>query len=254
MPPSHSHKTPQALPLTVWPCIDPEQSARTATYLLTAELAQRIVTEFCPPDGLVVDPFASSEGVVIAAAVENQRIGIGVVPESKRLDSARHRMVSAIPVEHRAAAHFLYGDARRLGTVLADVTGWVDLIVCCPPYPNEVTGHRDERGETAMEEIFTGCARLLNPGGLLVTVTRNVRTGDGRLIDRAALTVALAREAGFRYLQHIVTVNAAPDGGSSVLYSAKVETAEQVSLSPRSDVLVFAASEAAPAPEGAPGR
>ena len=67
--------------------------------------------------------------------------------------------------------------------------------------------------QRAMAEVLAGCAQLLRPGGLLVTVTKNTRRA-GRLNDLAAATVQLATQAGFGYLQHLVALHAAVrDGG-----------------------------------------
>ena len=49
------------------------------------------------------------------------------------------------------------------------------------------------------------CLDLLRPGGILVTLTTNSRRA-GRLVDRAGTAVALARDAGFSYLQHVIVL------------------------------------------------
>jgi modification methylase len=65
----------------------------------------------------------------------------------------------------------------------------------------------------AMTAVLAGCAQLLGPEGLLVTVTKNTRRA-GRLNDLAATTIQLAEQAGFGYLQHLVALHAAVrDGG-----------------------------------------
>lgn len=66
-----------------------------------------------------------------------------------------------------------------------------------------------------MVEVLAGCARVLRPGGLLVTVTKNTRRA-GRLNDLAAATVQLAEQAGFGYLQHLVALHAAVRTGGLV--------------------------------------
>ena len=63
--------------------------------------------------------------------------------------------------------------------------------------------------------MLAGCAQLLRPGGLLVTVTKNTRR-VGRLHDLATVTVGLAEAAGLGYLQHIVALHAAVRDGALV--------------------------------------
>jgi hypothetical protein len=59
-----------------------------------------------------------------------------------------------------------------------------------------------------MATVYAGCLQILRPGGLLVTVTRNLRR-QGRVFDLAGATVTLAEQAGYQYLQHVVALLAA---------------------------------------------
>jgi hypothetical protein len=64
---------------------------------------------------------------------------------------------------------------------------------------------------TGSVQVLAGCRQLLKTGGLLVTCAVNVATVDEltvfpRLVDLASLTVAYARQIGFRYVQHLVAL------------------------------------------------
>jgi hypothetical protein len=59
-----------------------------------------------------------------------------------------------------------------------------------------------------MAGVYAGCFEVLRPGGLLVTVTRNLRR-QGRVFDLAGATVRLAEQAGYQYLQHVIALLAA---------------------------------------------
>jgi len=59
-----------------------------------------------------------------------------------------------------------------------------------------------------MATVYAGCLQVLRPGGLLVTVTRNLRR-QGRVFDLAGATVTLAEQAGYQYLQHVIALLAA---------------------------------------------
>jgi hypothetical protein len=68
-------------------------------------------------------------------------------------------------------------------------------------------GHaRGEAYRAAMAAVYAACHAVLRPGGLLVTVTKNMRQ-HGRLIDLGAVTRRLAADAGFAYLQHVVALH-----------------------------------------------
>lgn len=59
-----------------------------------------------------------------------------------------------------------------------------------------------------MAEVYASCFTMLRPGGLLVAITKNLRR-EARLLDLAAITVSLARKAGFIYLQHVIALQCA---------------------------------------------
>ncbi len=107
------------------------------------------------------------------------------------------------------------GDARRLPGLLSDVAGRVDLVATSPPYmcdagvidkPAWIAGAR-LCDRAAMAAVYAACHAVLRPGGLLVTVTKNMRR-HGRLVDLAAMTRRLAVDAGLGYLQHVVALHA----------------------------------------------
>lgn len=66
-----------------------------------------------------------------------------------------------------------------------------------------------------MAQVYAGCHAILRPGGVLITVTKNLRR-KGRLFDLAGATVGLATEAGFAYQQHVVTLLCAIRGDGLV--------------------------------------
>jgi DNA modification methylase len=243
--------TPELVPLAVWPCAQTSaQYQRAGRYLpassthpgkMLPELARRLVAEYCPSGGLVADPMCGIGTTLVEAAALGCR-AIGVELEARWVDLARANLATALPTEQATLTEVLHGDARRLPDVLGDVAGRVDLVVTSPPYacdagvidkPAWRVGHpmcprdtlnysRDPanlghaRGDiwrSGIAEVLAGCAWLLRPGGLLVTVTKNTRR-VGRLNDLATTTVRLAERAGFGYLQHIIALHAVVrDGG-----------------------------------------
>ncbi len=247
-PRSPARPTPSgpAVPLAVWPVAQTSaQYQRAGRYLpecaehpakMLPELARRIVTEYSNPGALVVDVMAGIATTVVEAALLGRRaIGVEVEPRWAALATAN--LDHMLDPERRALAEVRVGDARKLGDVLGDLTGTVDLVCTSPPYACDV-GNMDKakwgaggdlcpsdarnystdkdnlghaRGvayEAAMAEIYAGCFELLRPGGILVTVTKHTRRG-GRTLDLAGLTSALARGVGFAYLGHVVALHTA---------------------------------------------
>jgi modification methylase len=250
MTPPNTHPTPpttaaEVVPLAIWPCGQtPAKTQRAGRYLPAAsvhpakmlpELARRIVTEYSPPRGLVVDPMCGIATTLIEAALLD-RHAIGVELEPRWATLARRNLAYALDPQRAQRVQVVEGDARALAALLGEWTGTVDLVATSPPYGCDIStldmrafrqggssrvggtryysadpanlGHaRGQRYLHAMGEVYAACATMLRPGGLLVTVTRNPRP-QGRLFDLTAATVQVAQQAGLVYLQHVIALRA----------------------------------------------
>ncbi len=236
----------EPVPLAVWPCAQttghtqragrylPESTAHPGKML--PDLARRITSEYAPPSGLVVDPMCGVGTTLVEAATQGRR-SVGVELEPRWAGLARKNLAHALPAEHAGLGEVRTGDARCLPELLADLAGAVDLVTTSPPYActpgmidkrawlaGERLCDRDTenyspdpanlghaRGAAYLVEmagVYAGCLEILRPGGLLVTVTRNLRR-QGHVFDLAAATVSLAERAGYHYLQHVVALLAA---------------------------------------------
>jgi modification methylase len=246
LPPAVLDQPAGELPLAVWPCAQtslPRQRAGRYTPASTThpakmapELARRIVAGYSAPGQLVVDPMCGIGTTLVEAAGLGRR-ALGVELEARWAELARANLACALDAEGARLAEVRCGDARTLAGLLADVAGRVDLVATSPPYacdvgmidkPAWLAGHplcrRDTlnysagranlghaRGERYLAElagIYAQCYAVLRPSGLLVTVTKNLRRQSG-VLDLAALSVQLAGQAGFIYLQHVVALLAA---------------------------------------------
>ena len=234
------------VPLAVWPVAQTSaqyqragryqpDSARHPGKMLPA-LAARIVCEYSAPGELVCDPMCGIGTTVVEAGLLGRR-AVGVELEAGWVGLARANLDRLLEPDQRQLTEVHQGDARDLPEILGDLSGRVDLIVTSPPYACDagvinrkawVAGGRLCSTETfnysadranlghargrayaeAMAEVYVACHGVLRPGGLLVTVTKNMRRA-GRCVDLAALTVTLARSAGFAYLGHVVALHAA---------------------------------------------
>jgi modification methylase len=241
------------VPLAIWPCAQTTaQYQRTGRYLPTSsqhpgkmlpELARWLISEYCPPAGLVADPMCGIGTTLVEAAALGRR-AVGVELEPRWAELARANLTHALAPDQATLAKVRQGDARHLAELLTDVTGRVDLVVTSPPYtcdagvidkptwraggplcprdslnysrdPANLGRARGPGWQQAMAEVLAGCTLLLRPGGLLITVTKNTRRA-GRLNDLATATVQLAEQAGLEYLQHIIALHAAVRQGGLV--------------------------------------
>lgn len=236
-------KSKSEVPLAVWPVAQTSpQHQRTGRYLpesfqhpgkMVPELARRIVETYSNPKQLVVDPMCGI-GTTLVEAAEIGRRCIGVELESRWAKVATANLDHVLPAGRRDLAEVYQGDALRLTEVLASQAGQVDLIATSPPYACTVgyidkpawlrgsklcdrrslnystdeqnLGHaRDEDYLAKMAQVYAECHAVLRPGGVLVTVTKNLQR-RGRCFDLAAATVRLATSAGFEYQQHVVAL------------------------------------------------
>ncbi len=277
--------------LTVWPCAqttaqhqragryDPASARHPAKMI--PDLARRIVEAYTEPGHLVVDPMGGIGTTTVEAAGLGRRC-INVELEPRWADVARANLRATLTPAQRRLAEVRVGDARHLATLLTDVRGQVDAIVTSPPYACSV-GMIDRRAWSAggklcaadtlnyssdrsnvghargaaygseMAAIYAQCRRVLRPGGLLVTVTKNMRD-HGRLIDLVGATVALARSAGFEYREHVIALLAAvrgdgllprPSFWQRLQVGAARSRGELICYVGHEDVLVFVRSAAA---------
>ena len=281
------------VPLAVWPVAQTSaQYQRTGRYhsdctahpgKMLPALAARIVAEYSTPGQLVVDPMAGVGTTLVEAALLGRR-SIGVELEARWVELAGANLTHALTPHGKVPRPKIrQGDARHLPALLGRLSGTVDLVVVSPPYgsdagvidtpgwragqrlcPPETLNYSTDKAnlghargpayETAMAEVYAACSRVLRPGGLLVTVTKNTRR-HGRCVDLAGLTVALARSVGFAYLQHVVAlVGPIRDGQLAARPSfwqltqtrKARERGEPVHLGVHEDALVFRAREVRP--------
>ena len=233
----------EAVPLAVWPVAQTSpQYQRTGRYLpasfqhpgkMVPELARQIVKTYSRPGDLGVDPLCGIGTTVVEAAALGRRcIGIELEPRWAQLAIAN--LDAILPQASRSLGEMRAGDALQLGSLIGEHAGKVDLVATSPPYACEVgttdksawfagrslcdrrtlnysadranLGHlRDQAYLEAMAKVYVGCRNVLRPGGVMVTVTKNLRR-KGRCFDLAAATVRAAQQAGFRYQQHVIAV------------------------------------------------
>ncbi len=56
-----------------------------------------------------------------------------------------------------------------------------------------------------MRNVYAACARMLKPGGYLVTVTKNMRA-NGALRNIAGDTTVICQQVGLAYQQHVIAL------------------------------------------------
>jgi DNA modification methylase len=197
-------------------------------------------------------------------------------------ESPRTRALAQVAEgDARQLARVLTTQARRLvspddSTVRRMAYGVADLILTSPPYAcevadlNTVSGpeplRRDDttnysrdrrnlghaRGSAylvAMDDIYRACAAVLKPGGFLVCVTKDMRSGGGgALRNLSGETIALCEGAGLIYWQRVISLLATVRDSELVMRPSfwqtlharrRREKGDRTQVVAHEDVLVF---------------
>ena len=275
------------LPIAIWPCAQTtSQWQRHSRYLpesnrhpgkMLPALARRAIDAYSNPGDLVLDPMCGI-GTTLVEAIHAGRRAVGVELEPRWAKLARANIEHAHDQGASSAAHVIEGDARQTPRLLTDAQHrQVDLILTSPPYACQVADVSTEnlishsgsirredtsnyspdrsnlghaRGDTylaAMAEVYAACAAVLKPGGFLVLVTKDMRSG-GALHNLSGDTIALCERLDLRYWQRIIGLLATIRDGELVmrpsfwqmLHARRAQArGERTHIVGHEDVLVF---------------
>ncbi len=239
---SHAPYRTADLPLAVWPCAQTtSQWQRHGRYLpesnrhpgkMLPALARRAVEAYSDPGDLVLDPMCGI-GTTLVEAIHAGRTAVGVELEPRWAKLARANIEHAQRQGASSIAEVVEGDARQMLRLRTAERRQVDIIVTSPPYACQVADVSNEnlvsgrgpirredtsnyspdrsnlghaRGSTylaAMSEVYEACVSVLKPGGFMVLVTKDMRSG-GALQNLSGDTITLCEGLGLRYWQRII--------------------------------------------------
>ncbi|MEV0430603.1 DNA methyltransferase [Micromonospora sp. NPDC050495] len=205
-------------------------------------IAAHAIHAYTQPGDLVLDPMCGI-GTTLVEAIHAGRDALGVEYEPRWSNIADANITHAHTQGATGRASVIRGDATRLNSLLpAALTGQVTLVVTSPPYGPTVHGlvrpgehgvtkfdnfyndgtdrgnlaYRDLTGLTdGFEQILTGCATLLRPGGTVVVTARPWRK-NGQLVDLPSAVIAAGLRAGLLPTERCVALLAALRDGHLV--------------------------------------
>jgi len=230
------------LPLAVWACAQTtSQWQRHRRYLpeshrhpakMLPALARQAIEAYSDPGDLILDPMCGI-GTTLVEAIHTGRRAVGIELEPRWTRLARANIAHAHLQGANHPACVIEGDARRTPLLLPQWHAPVDLIVTSPPYACQIadlaaenvkqgagslrredtTNYGPDRSNlgharggaylAAMADVYAACAAVLKPGGFLVLVTKDMRSG-GALRNLSGETIRLCQDAGLRYWQRII--------------------------------------------------
>ena len=166
---------------------------------------------FCPPGGLVLDPFAGgSVRGIVASKLGRQYVGIDLRPEQVAANRGQAERICGdpVPVWHE-------GDSRNLARLAEGVAA--DFVFSCPPYADLERYSNDERDLStlgyaeflaAYRAIIATAVALLTNDRFACFVIGDVRGKDGFYYGFPQDTVRAFQDAGARLYNEAVLVTA----------------------------------------------
>lgn len=165
---------------------------------------------FCPPNGIVLDPFAGgSVRGIVASRLGRRYVGIELRPEQVAANVAQLSLAGGPGLEWRQ------GDARDIARLAADVEA--DVIFSCPPYWN-LERYSDDPSDLSnmpLEEFFAAYAAIirdavarLRKDRFAVWVIGDVRDEVGCYVNLPGRTVEAFEAAGARFYNDGILVTA----------------------------------------------
>lgn len=165
---------------------------------------------FCPPGGLVLDPFAGgSVRGIVAAYLGRRYIGVDLSARQCEANRAQHEAIIA-PGE--AGAEWICGDSR---TALPHCDA--DFVFSCPPYadlerysddPHDISTMAYPAFREAYFDIIKQSCDRLKPDSFACFVVGEVRDKRGHYLDFIGDTVQAFRSAGLEYYNEGILITA----------------------------------------------
>ena len=214
-------------------------AASSGTSIFDPVLTELCYRWFCPPGGMILDPFAGgSVRGIVACALGYRYTGIDLRPEqidANRLQGAE--IVPGNPPDWRC------GDSQDIGTIAADIEA--DFIFSCPPYgdlerysddPRDLSTLKHPDFVTSYRAIIAASCERLKADRFACFVVGDFRDKRGMYRNFVGDTVAAFTEAGLQYYNEAILVTSV--GSLPIRVGRQFEGARKLGKT-HQNVLVF---------------
>lgn len=211
-------------------------SDQTGTSIFDPVLCEIAYRWFCPPGGLVLDPFAGgSVRGIVASKLGRRYVGVDLSERQIVANRAQGRALCDAPFPE-----WIVGDSL---TALPAVEA--DMILSCPPYADLEVYSDDPRDLSTMDyagfraayfAIVAEASSRLVTDSFAVFVVGEVRDKKGHYVDLVGDTVEAFRAAGLEYYNEAILVTAV---GSLPIRAGKQFRATRKLGKTHQNVLVF---------------
>lgn len=236
--------TPEGLTFGEMQNFDGTGRAISGTSIFDPVLTELAYRWFCPPGGMILDPFAGGSVRGIVASKLGRRY-LGVDLRAEQIEANETQAARICP---DFMPDWRVGDSREIGFIAAGAEA--DFLFSCPPYANlEVYSDHPADLSTmaypdfreAYFEIVAEAAKLLKPDRFACFVVGEVRGKDGAYLGFVPDTIEAFRRAGLAYYNEAILVTAA---GSLPIRTGKQFDAGRKLGKTHQNVLVFVKGDA----------
>ena len=212
--------------------------ASTGTSIFDPVVCEIVYRWFCPPTGIVLDPFAGgSVRGLVASRLGRRYVGIELRAEQIAANEAQ------LALAMEPAPVWRQGDARNVDALAGDIEA--DLIFSCPPYWN-LERYSDDPSDLSNLSLagFTGACRAiiaktaarLRDNRFAVWVIGDVRDDTGCFVNLPGRTIEAFETAGLRLYNSAILVTAV--GSLPIRVRKQFETSRKLGTT-HQHVMVF---------------
>lgn len=213
-------------------------SGHSGTSIFDPVLCELAYRWFCPPGGLVLDPFAGgSVRGIVASELGRRYIGVDLRPEQIEANRDQAHIATGPAPDWRV------GDSRQIAEICKGIEA--DFLFSCPPYADLEIYSDDPADLSTLDypafreayfEIIRESCALLKPDRFAVFVVGDVRGPGGMYYGLPEDTVLAFREAGLGKYNEAILVTAI---GSLPIRAAKQFERSRKLGKTHQNVLVF---------------
>lgn len=193
------------------PTAAPDDASQTGTSIFDPVLCELVYRWFCPPGGLVLDPFAGgSVRGIVASKLGRRYLGIELRAEQVAANRKQADEICQAP-----APKWIVGDSRELAQLAGQARA--DLIFSCPPYADLEVYSDDPRDISTMDypaflqayrAIIAAAIAQLKPHRFACFVVGDLRDKRGFYRRFVSDTEQAFEDAGARLYNEAILVTA----------------------------------------------
>jgi hypothetical protein len=220
-------------------------SEQTGTSIFDPVLCELMYKWYCPPDGIIIDPFAGgSVRGIVAAQLERQYVGIDL---SKQQVGANIEQAQAICSQGQPQPVWHVGDSKDIGKL---ANGQYDFMFSCPPYadlevysddPKDLSTMEYDDFITAYRDIIDKTAAMLRPDRFACFTVGDLRNKQGHMRNFVSHTIQAFEDVGLALYNEAILVTAI---GSLPIRAGRPFTSSRKLGKTHQNVLIFIKGDA----------